>query len=160
MIDEGDVQAPGRGEPGDRQPVALYRPDRRHQRSASSLRARAASSASMAWALVVVDYLQLLAGSARRANEGRVQEVGEITTGLKALAKELNVPMLALSQLSRAVENREDKRPQLADLRELGLDRAGCRRRHVRVPGRVLFERAEAHRKARSSSRTGRARWA
>jgi replicative DNA helicase len=70
--------------------------------------------------LVVVDYLQLLAGSARRANEGRVQEVGEITTGLKALAKELNVPILALSQLSRAVENREDKRPQLADLRESG----------------------------------------
>ena len=70
--------------------------------------------------LVVVDYLQLLAGSARRANEGRVQEVSEITTGLKALAKELNVPILALSQLSRAVENREDKRPQLADLRESG----------------------------------------
>jgi replicative DNA helicase len=70
--------------------------------------------------LVVVDYLQLLAGSARRASEGRVQEVGDITTGLKALAKELNVPIIALSQLSRAVENREDKRPQLADLRESG----------------------------------------
>src|SRR5581483_4089433 len=66
--------------------------------------------------LLVVDYLQLLAGSARRAQEGRVQEVGEITTGLKALAKELNVPILALSQLSRAVEAREDKRPQLSDL--------------------------------------------
>ena len=70
--------------------------------------------------LVVVDYLQLLTGSLRRANEGRVQEVSEITTSLKALAKELNVPVLALSQLSRAVENREDKRPQLADLRESG----------------------------------------
>ncbi|HZT49567.1 MAG TPA: replicative DNA helicase [Hyphomicrobiaceae bacterium] len=70
--------------------------------------------------LLVVDYLQLLAGSARRAQEGRVQEVGEITTGLKALAKELNVPILALSQLSRAVEAREDKRPQLSDLRESG----------------------------------------
>jgi replicative DNA helicase len=70
--------------------------------------------------LIVVDYLQLLSGSSRRAAEGRVQEVGEITTGLKALAKELNVPVLALSQLSRAVENREDKRPQLADLRESG----------------------------------------
>jgi len=70
--------------------------------------------------LVVVDYLQLLAGSTRRAAEGRVQEVGEITTGLKALAKELNTPIVALSQLSRAVENREDKRPQLADLRESG----------------------------------------
>jgi replicative DNA helicase len=70
--------------------------------------------------LVVVDYLQLLTGSSRRASEGRVQEVSEITTGLKALAKELNVPVLALSQLSRAVEQREDKRPQLSDLRESG----------------------------------------
>ncbi len=70
--------------------------------------------------LVVVDYLQLLTGSGKRASEGRVQEVSEITTSLKALAKELNVPVLALSQLSRAVENREDKRPQLADLRESG----------------------------------------
>ncbi|HJZ33887.1 MAG TPA: replicative DNA helicase [Hyphomicrobiaceae bacterium] len=70
--------------------------------------------------MIVVDYLQLLTGSSRRASEGRVQEVSEITTGLKALAKELNVPILALSQLSRAVENREDKRPQLADLRESG----------------------------------------
>jgi replicative DNA helicase len=70
--------------------------------------------------LLVVDYLQLLSGSGRRASEGRVQEVSEITTSLKALAKELNVPIIALSQLSRAVENREDKRPQLADLRESG----------------------------------------
>jgi replicative DNA helicase len=70
--------------------------------------------------LIVVDYLQLLSGSNRRASEGRVQEISEITTGLKALAKELNAPILALSQLSRAVENREDKRPQLSDLRESG----------------------------------------
>ena len=70
--------------------------------------------------LVVVDYLQLLAGSSRKAAEGRVQEVTEITVGLKALAKELNVPIVALSQLSRQVENREDKRPQLSDLRESG----------------------------------------
>ncbi|MGB6439079.1 MAG: replicative DNA helicase [Methyloceanibacter sp.] len=70
--------------------------------------------------LIVVDYLQLLSGSSRRAAEGRVQEVSEITTGLKALAKELHVPVLALSQLSRQVEQREDKRPQLADLRESG----------------------------------------
>jgi replicative DNA helicase len=70
--------------------------------------------------LIVVDYLQLLSGSSKRAAEGRVQEVSEITTGLKALAKELHVPVLALSQLSRQVENREDKRPQLADLRESG----------------------------------------
>ena len=70
--------------------------------------------------LIVVDYLQLLAGSARKASEGRVQEVTEITVGLKALAKELDVPIIALSQLSRQVEAREDKRPQLADLRESG----------------------------------------
>ena len=70
--------------------------------------------------LLVIDYIQLLQGSTRRAMEGRVQEVTEITTNLKALAKELNVPILALSQLSRQVENRDDKRPQLSDLRESG----------------------------------------
>src|SRR5262249_6298434 len=70
--------------------------------------------------LLVIDYIQLLAGSTRRAQEGRVQEVTEITTNLKALAKELNIPILALSQLSRQVENRDDKRPQLSDLRESG----------------------------------------
>jgi replicative DNA helicase len=70
--------------------------------------------------LLVVDYLQLLQGSAKRSSEGRVQEITEITTGLKALAKELAVPVLALSQLSRQVETREDKRPQLSDLRESG----------------------------------------
>src|SRR5258708_5399751 len=70
--------------------------------------------------LLVIDYIQLLQGSSRRAQEGRVQEVTEITTSLKALAKELNIPILALSQLSRAVENRDDKRPQLSDLRESG----------------------------------------
>jgi replicative DNA helicase len=70
--------------------------------------------------LVVVDYIQLLSGSSKRAHEGRVQEVTEITTSLKALAKELNVPILALSQLSRQVESRDDKRPQLSDLRESG----------------------------------------
>jgi len=70
--------------------------------------------------LIIVDYLQLLTGSSRRSSENRVQEVSQITTSMKALAKELNVPIIALSQLSRAVENREDKRPQLADLRESG----------------------------------------
>lgn len=71
-------------------------------------------------ALVVVDYLQLAAPSNRRSSDGRVQEISGITQGLKALAKELNVPVLALSQLSRQVESREDKHPQLSDLRESG----------------------------------------
>jgi replicative DNA helicase len=70
--------------------------------------------------LLVVDYIQLLQGTTRRSSESRVQEVTEITTNLKALAKELNVPILALSQLSRQVESRDDKRPQLSDLRESG----------------------------------------
>ena len=70
--------------------------------------------------MIVVDYIQLLQGSSRRSQENRVQEVTEITTNLKALAKELNVPIMALSQLSRQVENRDDKRPQLSDLRESG----------------------------------------
>ena len=68
--------------------------------------------------MVVIDYIQLM----RAANfkEGRVQEISEITQGLKALAKELSVPVVALSQLSRAVESRDDKKPQLSDLRESG----------------------------------------
>ena len=70
--------------------------------------------------LLIVDYLQLLTGSSKRASDSRVNEITEITTGLKALAKELEVPVIALSQLSRQVEARDDKRPQLADLRESG----------------------------------------
>jgi len=70
--------------------------------------------------MIIVDYLQLMSGSQNSRNDGRVQEISEITRGLKAIAKELNIPIIALSQLSRQVEQREDKRPQLADLRESG----------------------------------------
>jgi len=70
--------------------------------------------------LIIIDYIQLIQGSKASEAQGRVQEVSNITRGLKSLAKELNVPILALSQLSRAVEQREDKRPILADLRESG----------------------------------------
>ncbi len=70
--------------------------------------------------LIIIDYIQLIQGSKVSESQGRVQEISNITRGLKSLAKELNVPILALSQLSRAVEQREDKRPILADLRESG----------------------------------------
>lgn len=70
--------------------------------------------------LLVIDYLQLIKGSSRSSEGSRVQEISEITQGLKAIAKELNIPVIALSQLSRAVEQREDKRPLLSDLRESG----------------------------------------
>lgn len=71
-------------------------------------------------ALIMVDYLQLVKGSSSRGSENRVQEISEITMGLKAIAKEFNIPVIALSQLSRTVEQRDDKRPQLSDLRESG----------------------------------------
>ena len=70
--------------------------------------------------MIVIDYLQLMTAGPGVTPENRVQEISAITRGLKSLAKELNVPVLALSQLSRAVESRTDKRPMLSDLRESG----------------------------------------
>jgi replicative DNA helicase len=71
--------------------------------------------------LIIVDYLQLMSGGSRFSSEGnRVQEISEISRGLKGVARELNVPVIALSQLSRSVENRSPQIPQLADLRESG----------------------------------------
>ena len=70
--------------------------------------------------LIIIDYLQLINSENRNSNDNRVKEISEITRGLKAIAKEFNIPVIALSQLSRKVEDREEKRPQLADLRESG----------------------------------------
>ena len=98
--------------------------------------------------LVVVDYLQLMGGTTRVEN--RVQEISQISRSLKLIARDLDVPVLAISQLSRAVEQRTDKRPVLSDLRESGLDRAGRRPRDVRLPRRLLrrLERRQGHRRA------------
>ena len=70
--------------------------------------------------LIVIDYLQLISSESRNLYDNRVKEISDITRGLKAFAKDLNIPVVALSQLSRQVESREDKRPQLSDLRESG----------------------------------------
>ena len=89
--------------------------------TALEVRARARRlHAERGLALLIVDYLQLMQGTSKRRNDGRVQEVSEISRSLKALAKELDVPVLALAQLSRAVERRPGGRPQLSDLRESG----------------------------------------
>jgi len=89
--------------------------------SISALRARARRLKRVHnLGVLVIDYLQLVRGSSPNPQGNRVQEVSEITQGLKAIAKELDIPVIALSQLSRAVEQREDKRPQLSDLRESG----------------------------------------
>ena len=89
--------------------------------SISQLAARARRlQRSVGLDMIVIDYLQLITVTSGNANANRVQEITQITTSLKALAKDLNVPIIALSQLSRAVEQRDDKRPQLSDLRESG----------------------------------------
>jgi replicative DNA helicase len=97
--------------------------------------------------LIVVDYLQLLTADSNKGGDNRVQEVSMITQGLKALAKELSVPVIALSQLSRQVENREDKRPQLSDLRE-----SGSIEQDADV---VMFVYREAYYKGRAEPREG-----
>ena len=84
--------------------------------------------------LVIVDYMQLMRAEDPRAN--RVEQVGQISRGLKILARELEVPVIGVSQLSRAPEQRPDKRPMLSDLRESGEHRAGRRRRRLHLPGR------------------------
>jgi replicative DNA helicase len=87
----------------------------------SALRTRARRlSRTKGLALLIVDYLQLMRPAAGTKPESRVLEISQITQGLKAIAKELKIPVIALSQLSRAEESRDDKRPQLADLRESG----------------------------------------
>ncbi|MBM3314074.1 hypothetical protein FJY70_05740, partial [candidate division WOR-3 bacterium] len=89
--------------------------------TALDMRARARRlSSKERLGMVIIDYLQLMESSTRRRDSNRQQEVSDITRALKAMAKELDVPVIALSQLSRSPERREDKRPQLADLRESG----------------------------------------
>ena len=70
--------------------------------------------------IIIIDYLQLMSGSGKSSSESRQQEISDISRSLKALARELNVPVVALSQVSRAVEQRTDHRPMLSDLRESG----------------------------------------
>ena len=108
--------------------------------------------------VLIVDYLQLVRPAT--AKDSRVNEVSEITQGLKAIAKELDIPVIALSQLSRQVESREDKRPQLSRPARIRLDRAGRRRGDVRVPRGILQGTRKA-RRPRAARRwpNGKTRW-
>ena len=108
--------------------------------------------------LIVVDYLQLVEASSR-GFENRVQEISEVTKGLKALAKELDLPVMALSQLSRGVDNRDDKRPILSDLARIRLDRTGCRRGDVYLSRRILHEDEEARRERSGVRPAELAKW-
>ena len=110
--------------------------------------------------MIVIDYLQLLSATAGKKVENRVQEVSDITRQLKALAKELNVPVLALSQLSRSVEQREDKRPQLADLRESGSIEQDADVVMFVYREQYYLERAEPGRRAEESDEKHNARYA
>ena len=95
--------------------------------------------------LIFVDYLQLM--RPEDSTDARVEQIGQISRGMKMLARELSVPVVALSQLSRAVESRPDKRPLLSDLRESGQHRAGRRPRDVHLPRRLLQQGVGAARR-------------
>ena len=106
--------------------------------------------------LIIIDYVQLLSGSSRRANENRVQELTEITTSLKALAKELEVPIIALAQLSRQVEIARRQAAATCGFARIRFDRAGCRRGPVHLPRRILpQEQGAAGGHARTSGVAG-----
>ena len=109
--------------------------------------------------LIVIDYLQLIQGDSRGGGDNRVQEISEITRGLKAIAKELNVPVLALSQLSRAVEQRDNKRPQLSDLRESGSIEQDADVVMFVYREQYYLERDQPARKAEESEEKFNARW-
>lgn len=110
--------------------------------------------------LIIVDYLQLLRGETRQAQSSKVHEVTEISNGLKALAKELRVPVIALSQLSRAVEHRDDKRPTLADLRESGSLEQDADRVIFVYREAYYLERMKLEKKDTETQETWDARWA